>query len=265
MEERRGERRSVKEICTSTEPNGDSTWNYRIELERKYSLNEFIEYVLREKPQEWGSFFMVDGTDTKKYIKELDESKYKKGEIVSDFKEPKNREKIIAAVISRGGWTMTNYYIQLEGEQEKEKPPIDYYMNELKHCIDPMWNPTIEDIKINLGIHDREPEGKAERVKEMIIQKIGPIRRKAETEKIKERLYELIEDYKKKKEIADKSGKRYRVMLVRPGDSLWRIAIKVYRDGTKYTEIGDFKANGFGEERSIHIIIPGEAIFCPIE
>lgn len=48
MEERRGERRSVKEICTSTEPNGDSTWNYRIELERKYSLNEFIEYVLRE-------------------------------------------------------------------------------------------------------------------------------------------------------------------------------------------------------------------------
>lgn len=68
------------------------------------------------------------------------------------------------------------------------KPPIDYYMNELKHCIDPMWNPTIEDIKINLGIHDREPEGKAERVKEMIIQKIGPIRRKAETEKIKERL-----------------------------------------------------------------------------
>lgn len=61
----------MKEICTSTEPNGDGTWNYRIELERKYSLNEFIEYVLREKPQEWGNFFIVDGTDTKKIIKEL--------------------------------------------------------------------------------------------------------------------------------------------------------------------------------------------------
>lgn len=101
----------IKEICTSREPNGDSTWNYRIELDEDYSVNEFIEHILREKPQEWGSFYVVDRLDGKS-MNILDESEYKKGEMVSGFREDKNNKKRIDGIISHGGWGMMDYYIK---------------------------------------------------------------------------------------------------------------------------------------------------------
>lgn len=85
-----------------TQTFGDCTAGYRVDLYKEYTVSEFINEVLKEKPNEWG-YFEIKRTMSK--------AEYRYGEIIeNDFDENILSAKILS-VAATGGWSRMDYII----------------------------------------------------------------------------------------------------------------------------------------------------------
>lgn len=85
-----------------TQTFGDCTAGYRVDLDKEYTVSEFINEVLKEKPNEWGYF------EIKRFMLKAE---YRHGEIIeSDFDENILSAKILS-VAATGGWSRMDYII----------------------------------------------------------------------------------------------------------------------------------------------------------
>lgn len=79
----------MKMICTGG-PYGDASSSYVVKLDKEYTVQEFVKMVLDEKPGEWGNFEIT--TDFHyTYTNQKDICEYKRGKIIADFREEKNK------------------------------------------------------------------------------------------------------------------------------------------------------------------------------
>lgn len=79
----------MKMICTGG-PYGDASSSYVVKLDKEYTVQEFVKMVLDEKPGEWGNFEIT--TDFHyTYTNRKDICEYKRGKIIADFREEKNK------------------------------------------------------------------------------------------------------------------------------------------------------------------------------
>lgn len=102
----------MKMVCTGG-PYGDACSSYDVKLDKAYTVQEFIEKVLKEKTDEWGNFTIT--TDFQYiYKNQKDNCKYKHGKITDGFKKPETTKKFISKVIAHGGWTNMDYFIKTE-------------------------------------------------------------------------------------------------------------------------------------------------------
>lgn len=85
----------------------DCTAPYDIKLNRDCTVEEFIETVLKEYKDEWGSFNIVNGA----------KSEYKNGVLIDEI--PKEiLSKNIKVVKGVGGWTCMDYQIWLMPDED---------------------------------------------------------------------------------------------------------------------------------------------------
>lgn len=102
----------MKMICTGG-PYGDASSSYVVQLDKEYTVQEFVKMVLDEKPGEWGNFEIT--TDFHyTYTNRKDICEYKRGKIIADFREEKTKTMVVSEVIAHGGWTNMNYFIKVE-------------------------------------------------------------------------------------------------------------------------------------------------------
>lgn len=101
---------AFKMICTGG-PFGDCCCSYDVALDKEYTVEEFQQEVLKEKPEEWGEFSIV--TDFKHRLS-LDNCEYKSGKITKGFKNPDQKKARIKEIKARGGWTAMDYFIKLK-------------------------------------------------------------------------------------------------------------------------------------------------------
>lgn len=100
--------------CTGG-PYGDSCSSYDIIFDREYTVKEFIEEVLKEKPGEWGEF-TIEKDLKHTYTSSLDNCEYKYGKITKGFKKTESESMRIEEVKANGGWSLMNYFIKaIEG------------------------------------------------------------------------------------------------------------------------------------------------------
>ena len=92
-------------------PYGDACSSYDVQFDKEYTVQEFVETVLKEKHNEWGSFTIT--TDFHyTYTNQKDNCEYKYGKITNDFKNPETKSQIISEVKAHGGWTAMDYFIK---------------------------------------------------------------------------------------------------------------------------------------------------------
>ncbi|MBP3610337.1 MAG: hypothetical protein J6J42_08390 [Lachnospiraceae bacterium] len=92
-------------------PYGDCCSSYDVILDHEYTVQEFVEEVLKEKPEEWGAFEVA--TDLKySYTSRLDNCQYKYGKITEEFKKPESATMKIKEIKAHGGWTRMDYFVK---------------------------------------------------------------------------------------------------------------------------------------------------------
>lgn len=92
-------------------PYGDACCRYAVMFDREYTVQEFIEDIIKEKPEEWGEFQIA--TDLKyPYTTSIDICVYKHGQIISNFKKPDTAKMKIKEIVAHGGYTNMDYYIK---------------------------------------------------------------------------------------------------------------------------------------------------------
>lgn len=99
-------------------PYGDACSSYDVMLDHEYTVQEFVEEVLKEKQDEWGNFTIT--TDFHyTYTNQKDSCQYKYGKITDDFKNAETKSQIISEVKAHGGWTAMDYFIKIADTKEK--------------------------------------------------------------------------------------------------------------------------------------------------
>lgn len=99
------------ELIHTGGPYGDCCSAYDVTLDREYTVEEFVEEVLKTKPGEWGPITIA--TDLKHtFTSKVDECEYKDGKITRDFARPGSRAMKISEVKAHGGWSLMNYFIK---------------------------------------------------------------------------------------------------------------------------------------------------------
>ena len=88
-------------LTQCTPVGGDATCGYYVELEKEYTVKEFIETVLNERKNEWG-FFNIKGSLS---------CEYRYGELVSDTGLQEIGHRKINKVSASGGWSRMDYQI----------------------------------------------------------------------------------------------------------------------------------------------------------
>lgn len=88
---------------------GDCTARYRVDLDKEYTLQEFIDAILTNKKDEWGEI----------KIEKRNCVWYRHGNIIGKSNIP---EEVfgykVKSVIASGGWTVMDYTVALEKEVE---------------------------------------------------------------------------------------------------------------------------------------------------
>lgn len=87
----------------------DVSTYYEIIFDKSYTVQEFIEAVLRVHPDEWGYFVIDEG----KYFFENPRIDYKYGELELRFSEEILHKTILSAKAD-GGWSMMNYSLKIQ-------------------------------------------------------------------------------------------------------------------------------------------------------
>lgn len=121
-------------LIQTSDTRGDCTASYDVQLDKEYTVKEFLETILTHKADEWGGiYFMVR---SKKLFWQNPSCEYKNGSRVgpawASILTRYGSRRIVRAC-SDGGWTRMDYYIWLdEKPKEAAKPREEQKMkNEL--------------------------------------------------------------------------------------------------------------------------------------
>ena len=109
-------------LIQTSDTRGDCTASYDVQLDKVYTVKEFLEAVLTNKADEWGAFYLM--VRSKRLFWQNPSCEYKHGQrtgttwanILMRYGDRK-----IAQVKSDGGWTRMDYYIWLDVPEEKQK------------------------------------------------------------------------------------------------------------------------------------------------
>lgn len=82
---------------------GDCTSSYNITLDKNYTVEEFINIILKDRPNEWGSI----------EVSNIDVCRYSQGKLLNENFSSDILHKNIKKVVSHGGWTLMDYIIYL--------------------------------------------------------------------------------------------------------------------------------------------------------
>lgn len=88
---------------------GDCTAPYSVELDHRYTLQEFIDAVIQNYPTEWGSFELYEMGKWRPYKA----FGYKRGILENEI-PVELANKPVARVTASGGWSNMDYMIRME-------------------------------------------------------------------------------------------------------------------------------------------------------
>lgn len=101
-------------LTQTTKTRADCTAGYSVDLDKEYTLQEFIDAVLTNKKDEWGGI-KIAKRDCAWYRYPC--INYRYGKIISDPNLPEEvYDYKIKSVSADGGWTAMDYFITLEKE-----------------------------------------------------------------------------------------------------------------------------------------------------
>lgn len=121
-------------LIQTSDTRGDCTASYDVQLDKEYTVKEFLETVLTQKANEWGAFYLM--VRSKKLFWQNPSCEYKNGNRIglawASILTRYGSRRIVRAC-SDGGWTRMDYYIWLdEKPKEAAKPREEQKMkNEL--------------------------------------------------------------------------------------------------------------------------------------
>ena len=98
-------------LMQSTPVGGDCCCGYRVELDKEYTVAEFIQTVIENEPNEWGYIGIHKPREIfgKPYIS------YSCGKIESDIRVMNEvLDRKIVKVTASGGWSRMDYELYLE-------------------------------------------------------------------------------------------------------------------------------------------------------
>lgn len=121
-------------LIQTSDIRGDCSASYDVQLDKEYTVKEFLETVLTQKADEWGTFYLI--VRSKKLLGQNPSCEYKNGNRVGPAWESiltRYGNRRIVRACSNGGWTLMDYYIWLdEKPKEAAKPREEQKMkNEL--------------------------------------------------------------------------------------------------------------------------------------
>lgn len=86
---------------------GDETARYRVYDVEQGTVGEFVDYVVRKYPNEWGYFYISN------YPMRV-ECEYRWGRVVTPFPSDLLELPITSSFYAYGGWGMMDYFIMLD-------------------------------------------------------------------------------------------------------------------------------------------------------
>ncbi|MBO5319020.1 MAG: hypothetical protein J6B01_04945 [Ruminococcus sp.] len=95
-------------ICVAG-PFGDCTSRYEVRLDKQYTVREFIDAVLTNKPNEWGSI----GIEKSGTIFGDPRCHYKRGVLLNNLPDEYLNKNVISAR-SHGGWSNMDYNLKVD-------------------------------------------------------------------------------------------------------------------------------------------------------
>lgn len=109
-------------LIQTSDTRGDCTASYDVQLDKAYTIKEFLETVLANKADEWGAFYLM--VRSKRLFWQNPSCEYKKGARTGTAWANillRYGERTITQVKADGGWTRMDYYIWLDAPEEKPK------------------------------------------------------------------------------------------------------------------------------------------------
>ena len=104
-------------LIQTSDTRGDCTASYDVQLDKEYTVKEFLETVLKQKADEWGAFYLM--VRSKKLFWQNPGCEYKNGNRVgpawASILTRYGSRRIVRAC-SDGGWTRMDYYIWLDAK-----------------------------------------------------------------------------------------------------------------------------------------------------
>lgn len=121
-------------LIQTSDTRGDCTASYDVQLDKEYTVKEFLETILTQKTDEWGAFYLM--VRSKKLFWQNPSCEYRNGKKTGTTWANiliRYGDRRITKVCSDGGWTRMDYYIWLdEKPKEAAKPREEQKMkNEL--------------------------------------------------------------------------------------------------------------------------------------
>ena len=95
------------ELIQNTPVGGDCTCGYGVKLDRKYTVKEFVNTVLKNNTDEWGKF------EIKRKSKIVDSFEYRYGKLTDEPNRVYGNHKI-KEVHAWGGWSAMDYELCIE-------------------------------------------------------------------------------------------------------------------------------------------------------
>lgn len=122
---------------------GDETTPYEVTEQKSRTVREFIEEVLKEKPQDWGyisvgKHFNQDGA--------IGVCEYRYGKLVTEM-SANALDVEIKKISACGGWSRMDYTINWSGSNQDESNSTEVYNNEGYRKV--KWNNGTPEMKPN--------------------------------------------------------------------------------------------------------------------
>lgn len=93
---------------------GDCTAGYRVDLDKEYTLQEFIDAILTNKKDDWGEIKIAKRNCAWYLYPHID---YRYGDVISHPNIPEEAFGYkVKSATARGGWSVMDYFITLEKE-----------------------------------------------------------------------------------------------------------------------------------------------------
>ena len=92
-------------------PFGDCTSDYKVRLDKPYTVSEFVQEVL-SRDDEWGEIYIGNNLMAHAYV-----CGYKHGVLTSEVDESFKDLKVTSAS-AHGGWSLMDYYLSVESKGE---------------------------------------------------------------------------------------------------------------------------------------------------